>query len=38
MCPYPAEEMVATRVGLAVNNARVDAPVCVEPLAQPAGG
>jgi putative SOS response-associated peptidase YedK len=38
LLPYPAEEMVATRVGLAVNNAGVDAPVCVEPLAQPAGG
>jgi putative SOS response-associated peptidase YedK len=34
--PYAAEEMVATRVGLAVNDARVDGPVCVEPLSVPA--
>jgi putative SOS response-associated peptidase YedK len=34
--PYPSEEMLATRVGFAVNNPRVDAPACVEPLAMPA--
>jgi putative SOS response-associated peptidase YedK len=29
--PYPPEEMVATAVGLAVNNSRLDDPVCVQP-------
>jgi putative SOS response-associated peptidase YedK len=38
LLPYPAEEMTATPVGLAVNNPRADGPACVEPLAQPAGG
>jgi putative SOS response-associated peptidase YedK len=38
LLPYSADGMVATRVGAAVNNARVDGPVCVEPLSLPAGG
>jgi putative SOS response-associated peptidase YedK len=36
--PYPADEVVATRVGLAVNNVRVVGPVCVEPVAVLADG
>jgi putative SOS response-associated peptidase YedK len=30
--PYPAGEMLATAVGLHVNNPRLDDPVCVQPL------
>jgi putative SOS response-associated peptidase YedK len=32
--PYPAEEMMATAVGLGLNNPRFDGPACVEPLAR----
>jgi putative SOS response-associated peptidase YedK len=30
--PYQAEEMIATAVGLGVNNPRFDGPACVEPI------